>query len=131
MSRFVASLAAAGIALSGVSAHAETAQERAEARFAELTEGREAGEPQACVPAFRTNDIEVIDNLGIVYERGDTIWIARAVNPRSLGRSDIPVIDRFGGSLCSFDVIRTIDRSTRFATGAVLLEDFVPYVKQG
>jgi len=124
-------LAAATLALAGTSASAETAEEKGAAKFAELTEGRTAGDPQSCVTAMRSNSIEVIENVGIAYEDGDTLWIARATDPRSLGRSDVPIIDRFGSQLCRHDVIRTVDRSSQFFTGVVFLEDFVPYTKQG
>ena len=124
-------LGVAALAIVSTPAGAQTAAEKAEAKFAELTEGRVAGEPQSCISAMRSNDVEVVENLGITYDDGDTLWIARARDPRSLSWNDVPIIDRFGSQLCKFDVIRTVDRSTQFTTGAVFLEDFVPYTKQG
>jgi hypothetical protein len=41
------------------------------------------------------------------------------------------VIERFGSQLCTTDIIRTVDRSGGYITGAVFLGDFVPYTKQG
>ena len=41
------------------------------------------------------------------------------------------VIERFGSQLCHNDVIRTIDRYQGYITGAVFLDEFVPYTKQG
>jgi hypothetical protein len=131
MFRLTSALGAAALALSSTTALAETAEERGAAKFAELTEGRVAGEPKSCVSALRSNDIEVIENVGIAYEQGDTLWIARATDPRSLGRHDVPIIDRFGSQLCRQDVIRTVDRYSQFVSGVVFLEDFVPYTKQG
>jgi hypothetical protein len=131
MSKLIQVLGAAALALTATTASAETAEERGAAKFAELTEGRVAGEPKSCVTAMRPNDIEVIENVGLAYEQGDTLWIARATDPRSLGRNDVPIIDRFGSQLCRQDMIRTIDRSTQFVSGVVFLEDFVPYTKQG
>jgi len=122
-------LAVAAVAFAGVPALAETAAERGEAKFAELTEGRIAGEPQSCITATRSRDIDVIENVGLTYRDGDTLWIARANNPNALRRSDVPIIDRFGSQLCRQDVIRTIDRYSQFTTGSVFLDDFVPYTK--
>ncbi len=131
MLRLTSALGAAALALSSTMALAQTAEERGAAKFAELTEGRVAGEPKSCVSAMRSNDIEVIEHVGIAYEQGDTLWIARATDPRSLGRHDVPIIDRFGSQLCRQDVIRTVDRYSQFVSGVVFLEDFVPYTKQG
>lgn len=124
-------IAAAGAALAAgaTAAQAETRQERNEARLAEMIEGRVAGEPQSCVTAMRSNDIEVIPYVGIVYDAGDTIYVARATRPNQLRSSDVPIIERHGSQLCRNDVMRTIDRYSGFTTGALFLEDFVPYTK--
>ncbi len=124
-------MAAAGAALvaGATGVQAETRQERAEARLAEMIEGRVAGEPQSCVTAFRSNDIEVIPYIGIVYDAGDTIYVARASRPERLRNSDVPIIERHGSQLCRQDVMRTIDRHSGFTTGVLFLEDFVPYTK--
>lgn len=119
----------AAIVLGATTAQAETRQERGEARLAELIEGRTAGEPQSCVTAYRSNDIQVIPYVGIVYDAGDTVYVARATRPERLRDSDVPVFERFGSQLCKTDVIRTIDRHAGFTTGALFLEDFVPYTK--
>ena len=132
MKRLISALAVATLAMASAPAAAQEARiAEGEAKLAEMIEGRVAGEPQSCVNAMRSNDIEVIEYVGIVYDAGDTIWVARAKDPRSLGWTDVPIIDRFGSQLCKFDVIRTVDRSTGMTTGAVFLEDFVPYAEQG
>lgn len=119
--------AAAALALTGTAASAETAQERGEARLARMIEGREAGEPQSCITTFRSNDLQVIEKVGIVYDAGKTIYVARATNPDSLGPWDVPVIKRWGSQLCRTDMIHTVDRSSGMFSGVVFLEDFVPY----
>lgn len=131
MKSFMFALGAAALALGAAPASAETAEEKGAARFAELTEGRVAGEPRSCISAMRSNDVEVIEHVGIAYEQGDTLWIARAANPRSLGIGDVPIFNRFGSQLCRHDVIRTVDRYSQFFSGVVFLDDFVPYTKQG
>lgn len=121
--------AAATLALSAAPASAETRAERSEARVAEMLEGRTAGEGQNCITAFRGNRLEVIEHVGIAYKRGDTIWLARATNPDQLRYSDVPVIERYGSRLCRQDIIRTVDRYTGYFSGALFLEDFVPYTR--
>jgi len=132
MKKFAMILAGAALALSGATvATAATPAEKGEARLARMLEGRTAGEPVKCISALRSNRIRVIEHVGIVYDAGDTIYVARATNPGALDHWDVPVIDRFGSQLCSNDVIRTVDRNAGYVTGPVFLDDFVPYTKNG
>jgi hypothetical protein len=124
-------LAGAALALTGATAVLARSAEENEAKLARMLEGRVAGEPVNCIAALRSERMEVIEHVGIVYDAGATIYVARPDNPRSLGRDDIVVIERFGGQLCANDVIRTVDRYQGFTTGAVFLDKFVPYTKAG
>ena len=131
MKTFAMILAGAALALTGASASAETLAEKGEKRLAEMLEGRTAGTPVSCISTPRSNRLDVIENVGIVYDAGDTIYVSRPSDPKSLGRSDVLVIERFGSQLCKQDVIRTIDRYQGFLTGVIMLSDFVPYKKNG
>jgi hypothetical protein len=124
-------LAGAALVLGGAGAASAKSAEENEAKLARMLEGYTAGEPVSCISALHSTRIEVIEEVGIVYDAGDTIYVARPTDPRQLGRNDIVVIDRFGGQLCNTDVIRTVDRYQGFTTGAVFLDKFVPYTKQG
>jgi hypothetical protein len=125
-------LAGAALALTGTTAAtAENRAERAEAKLARMLEGRTAGEPVKCISALRSNRIQVIEHLGLVYDAGDTIYVARATDPDTLDYWEVPVIERFGSQLCSNDIMRTVDRSGGYTTGPLFLEDFVPYTKNG
>lgn len=125
-------LAGGALALSGATAaSAETRAEKSEARLAKMLEGRTAGEPVKCISALSSNRIRVMDHIGIVYDAGNTIYVARATNPNHLDHWDVPVIERFGGQLCSNDIMRTVDRSSGHITGPLFLNDFVPYTKNG
>lgn len=127
------SLAIATASLAAIAATplaAQDREERAEAAFQELVEGRTAGEAQRCITTLNSNRLRVEENVGLVYERAGTMWVARARNPQNLGAWDIPIIDRYSGSrLCTTDVTRTIDRTTGHFTGVLMLEDFVPYTE--
>lgn len=116
------------VALSGcATSPMGTSAERSEARLAEMLAGRTAGEPQSCISGFADNRITVIDETAVVYDAGDTIYVARPDNPRSLDSQDVLVIERTGGQLCKQDFVRTVDRTLGFTTGIVFLGDFVPY----
>lgn len=123
-------LSAAATALAvALPATAQDRSERAEQAFAELVEGRTAGEPQTCISTFNSNRLRVEEHVGLVYEQGDTLWVARARDPERLDSWDVPVIDRHSSRLCRTDIMRTIDRSSGMFSGVLTLEDFVPYTR--
>jgi hypothetical protein len=124
-------LAGSALALAGITAASAATPAENEAKLARMLEGRTAGEPVSCISALNSNRIEVIEDVGIVYDAGETIYVARPTNPDALGRNDVVVIDRHGGQLCTSDVIRTVDRYQGYTTGAVFLDKFVPYTKRG
>ena len=124
-------LTGAALVLAGSTAALARNAEQNEAKLARMLEGRTAGEPVNCISALQSNRIEVIEHVGIVYDAGNTIYVARPTDPRQLGRDDVVVINRFGGQLCTSDVIRTVDRYQGYTTGAVFLDRFVPYSKAG
>ena len=128
MKKILASLATTALLLgAGTAAQAETRQERSEARLAEMLDGYQAGEPVSCINATRTNRLTVLPHVGLVYDAGDTIYVARAINPRMLDSDDVPVIERYSSQLCRTDVMRTFDRYSPSFQGALFLENFVPY----
>ena len=124
--------AGAALALTGTAAAASGSGTNAkgEARLARMLEGRTAGAPVSCIDTMRSNKMEVIDGVAVVYDAGKTIYVARPTDPRMLGASDALVIDRFSGSrLCVQEAMKTIDRYDHFHTGVVFLRSFVPYTK--
>ena len=131
MNKIATILAGAALALTGAAASAETLAEKGEAKLARMLEGRTAGEPVSCITTPRSNKLEVIEHVGVVYDAGDTIYVSRPSDPRQLGRMDVVVIDRFSSQLCKTDVSRTIDRYAGHVSGVVFLGDFVPYTKRG
>ena len=127
MKAILATTIAAVLFAGSVPLAAETRAERGEARLAEMIEGRTAGEPRSCITAFDSSRLKVIEHVGIVYEGGGTVWVARVTNPRDLDSFDVPIFERQGSQLCRTDIIRTVDRSSGMQTGSVFLTDFVPY----
>lgn len=130
MKRLVLAATAALLTAAPLAAHDEAQKAGAASEeFLELVEGRVAGEAKSCISTFNNNDLRMVENVGLVYDRGDTIWIALARHPERLDYWDVPIIERRGSHLCKTDVMRTIDRHTGMFSGAVFLEDFVPYTK--
>ena len=95
-----------------------------------MLKGRTAGTPLTCIAAILSNKLEVIEGVALVYNSGDTLYVARPANPDSLRWDNIVVTHRVGGRLRQTDIIRTVDRMSGFTTGVVFLEHFVPYRKQ-
>lgn len=104
--------------------------QESEARLAQRLEGRAVGEPVSCIPLLRPNQLEVIEGVALVYDTGDTIYVARPTEPQTLSRDDVVIIDRHTSQLCNTDVVRTVDRNTGFFTGVVFLGKFETYKKQ-
>lgn len=129
MNKFLAAAAACAALATSAPAFAQDRDERAEEAFAEVVEGREAGEPQACISVFNSNQLRVVDHVGLTYRRGDTLWVARARDPESLGVWDVPIIERYGNRLCRHDITRTVDRSSGIFSGVLFLEDWVPWTE--
>jgi hypothetical protein len=130
---FRPTIAAVLLLLAGASALAAdkpTRAEKSEARLAELLKGRTAGTPVTCIPSFQADELEVLDGVAMVYGKGETLYVARPKDPKSLRWDDVIVINRVGGQLCNTDIVRTVDRMSGFTTGVVFLDKFVPYKKQ-
>ena len=123
------SVSMGSMALAAKSDAPDPAAVKGAAQLAKLLDGRTAGKPQSCIPAYDSNDLQVIDRTAIVYKTGKTVYVARADDPRSLDNDNILIINRFGSQLCRQDVIRTVDRISGFTNGAIFLGDFVPYTK--
>jgi hypothetical protein len=122
---------AAALALAaGAAANSANRQSENEARLAQMLEGRTAGEPVPCIPAYDASRLEVIEDVALVYKSGASLYVARPTNPEALGRDDVVVMNRFGSQLCHTDVIRTVDRASGFTTGVLFLGKWVPYSKQ-
>ena len=100
-----------------------------EEKLAKMLEGREAGEPERCLPLSASSTMRVIDKTAIVYGRGNTIWVNRPVNADSLDRNDILVRRSHTAQICNLDIVYTMDQSSRMYTGTVSLGQFVPYRK--
>ena len=126
-------LAGAALALAATAAVASGSgapNAKGEARLARMLEGRTPGQPVSCINAVRSNNMQVIDGVAVVYDAGRTIYVARPTDPRMLGRNDALVIDRFSPSrLCVQEPMKTIDRYDHYTTGVVFLKDFVPYTR--
>ncbi len=100
-----------------------------EAQLAKMLDGREPGKPVNCLPLGQSSEQRIIDKTAIVYRYGSTLYVNRPSNPESLDNDDIMVTKPLNGQLCSVDTVTLIDRNSRFYSGFVGLQQFVPYKK--
>jgi len=121
--------AATLVATSAAPAMAAKPRLTGEAKLAKMLEGREAGQPVRCLPLGSSTDTTVIDKTAIVYRYGNTLYVNRPTNARSLDDDDILVTVLTTGQLCRLDTVQLRDRTSHFYSGFVGLEDFVPYRK--
>ena len=104
-----------------------------EARLARMLEGRTAGERVDCVAT--TNNLArliVIDQVGLVYDTGETLYVARAAEPGKLRRTDRLEFARSkGDELCVTDKAFMVDRASGLQSSVIRFDGFVPYTKDG
>lgn len=110
---------------------AQAARPDPEARIAKALEGRVAGKPVDCIPLRQIQSTEIFDRTAILYKVGGTWYLNRpASGANFLDRNDILLTDTHSSNLCSIDIVRLIDQSTRFPSGSLGLGKFVPYTKK-
>jgi hypothetical protein len=132
MRKHIATLAVIAAAAGLVAAPLEAARPSGEERLAKLIEGRVAGEPRRCLQNLGSRPLTIIDKTAIVYKEGKRVWVNRTAHPEDIDEDDILIIRKFGtSSLCRSDMITQADRFSGMFSGAIFLEDFVPYEKAG
>jgi hypothetical protein len=101
-----------------------------EQELARVLKDRVPGRPVNCINLRAINSTRIIAGTAIVYDAGRTLYVNR---PRSgadsLDRDDILLTRTTGNQLCSIDTVRLIDRTSRFPSGFVALDRFVPYTR--
>lgn len=123
----IIALAAAALLTAGA---AEAARKTPEDRMAKALEGRTAGKPVDCIYLSQIQSSQIIDRTAIIYQVGRTLYVnTPRTGADSLDSSDILVTDTRSPQLCSIDVVRLVDSSSRMPSGFVGLGPFIPYTK--
>lgn len=129
-------LGAAALALLGSCTSAGYVQEgrspKAQRELASALAGRTPGKPVRCVPTFRANEVQIIDDWTILYRDGRTVYVQ---NPpggcRGIGIGSYTLVTRQYGvrQFCEGDINQLVDLRTGFNGGACVFGPFVPYTK--
>ena len=101
----------------------------------ELTEalaGRVPGKPVNCLPNYRANDMQIIDDWTILFKDGRTVYVQnpRGGCPGIASRRNV-LVTRLRGTtqLCSGDISHLIDPSSGIGGGSCVFSEFVPYTR--
>jgi hypothetical protein len=121
-------LAAALLAAPALAADAPI---KGQAELAKKLEGRVAGAPVDCLNLRDIRSATIIDRTAILYRTGANKLYVNY--PRggagSLDKWDILVTNTHSSQLCSIDIVRLVDSTSKMQTGFVSLGKFVPYTK--
>ncbi len=110
-------------------ARADAERARDQARLEKRLAGWVPGTPTTCVLARNAN-VEIYGDT-LVYDDRNRLYRTQTTGGCfGLKRDDIIVTRSFdGGQLCRGDIVRTVDRSAGFPSGACSFGDFVPYTR--
>lgn len=128
-------VSAAALLLSGCAATpAQIAQEQADAaRVQAKLDRRLAGyAPGRTVDCIRptSGGVDIFGDTLVYRETGARLYVTRTSGGCfGLRRDDILVTRSSSGQLCRGDIVRTIDRSGGFPSGACSFGDFTTYVR--
>ena len=100
-----------------------------EAQIARALAGRVAGPPTDCIFQRDVRSSRIVDRTAILYEMNSgTIYLNRPTSGADFLRRDLALVtDTHSDRLCSIDIVRLLDTTSRFETGSVGLGPFVPY----
>ena len=110
----------------------ETRSPKAARELASALAGRTAGPPVRCLPAFRTTQMQIVDDFTILYRDGRTTYVQ---NPRGGCRGIANggytmVIRQFGtNQQCDGDIAQLVDLNSNFTGGSCIFGPFTPYTK--
>jgi hypothetical protein len=105
--------------------------ERAEARLQEELAGLSAGQPQACIPSWRADQMTVIDDNTILFdETPNRVWRNEVQGTcHLLGAGYTLILRSSGSSLCRGEIGEVTDLRSGVTVGSCVLGDFVPYTR--
>ena len=101
----------------------------AQAKFAQLTAGKVAGQPITCLPSYTTNDMVTIDNATVVFRKGQRVYVNHLLGEcHGLDSGFYTLVTRSHGSgLCRGDISNVEDVRTGTMVGTCAIGDFIPY----
>ena len=110
----------------------DTPSPRAQKELADALAGHTPGPAVRCIPNYRSNNMQVIDDNTILFQDGRTIYLQKprgSCNGIANGSRTL-VTRQFGtNNLCDGDINKLVDLTAGIQGGACVFGPFVPYTK--
>ncbi len=120
------------LASCSASAVPDTPSPRAQRDLAEALAGRTPGPAVRCIPNYRSNNMQVIDDDTILFRDGRIIYLQKPRGPCSgIANGSRTLVTRpFGTNhLCDGDINRVVDLSAGIGGGSCVFSPFIPYTR--
>ena len=131
--RFVLPIAALLVS-SCTATPAQIAQEqsqaaRLDAKLQKRLAGYTPGKPVDCIRPVHAN-VDIFGDTLVYQDTGARLYRTQTTGGCfGLKRDDIIVTQSYSSQLCRGDIVRTVDRTSGFPSGACSFGDFVPYTR--
>ena len=128
--RVVPSIVLLAAALGAGAATASSPASREYAATAKVLGGLTPGTPVSCISLSRTRTSNFLDRDTIAYhDTARRYYVNRTNGGCNFDDDSIVVTDTPSDQLCRGDIIRLVDRASRFPKGSCSFGDFVPYTR--
>ena len=105
---------------------------RAQRELADALAGRVPGPPVRCIPSYRSDQMQVIDDYTILFRDGRTVYLQKprggCIGLSTGGRT--LVTRKFGTTdTCDGDINHLVDLTSGIGGGSCVFGPFVPYTR--
>lgn len=132
VSTILAICGAAAVASCSTTTAQEARDPKAQKHLDEELAGRTPGPAVRCLPSYRANDMQIIDDNTILFKDGRTIYVQ---NPHGgcpgIAFGNYTLVSRQYGinQMCDGDIQRLVDLRTGMGGGSCVFSPFIPYTK--
>jgi hypothetical protein len=101
-----------------------------EEKLQKMLAGATPGTPTSCISLTPSQSSTTIEGIGLVYQRGRTMYVNRFAGGCPSLNGFTAVISRTPSTqLCRGDIARIVDLNSRIEGGSCVFGDFTPYTK--
>jgi hypothetical protein len=105
---------------------------KAQRELASALAGRTPGPPLRCIPSYRSDQMQVIDDYTILFRDGRTVYLQRPPGGcTGLANGGRTLVSRKFGTTdtCEGDINHLVDFPSGMQAGSCVFGPFVPYTK--
>ena len=102
----------------------------AQDRLVRELSGLVPGQPESCLPRYRSQDMIVVDDRTLLFREGRNRVYRNNLNGSCPVGGGYALVTRSTGSgLCRGDIAEVTDVQNRVTVGSCVLGDFIPYTR--